>query len=74
MKVLDPLSNIRVIAREGEIREINRLNLHYGKARWRKVKADATVLLPDGTHRRAEVHFYEAHGLGRYDFKVKRYL
>jgi hypothetical protein len=38
------------------------------------MKGNATVKLPDGSLRRAEVHWYEAHGIGRKDFKIKRFL
>jgi hypothetical protein len=46
----------------------------YGPGRWRKVKALATVELADGQIRAAEIHYYEAHGVGRKDVKVKRFL
>lgn len=46
----------------------------YGQGRWRKVKALATVELADGQIRSAEIHYYEAHGVGRKDVKVKRFL
>lgn len=46
----------------------------YGEGHWRKLKGNATVLLVDGTARRAEVHWYEAHGIGRRRFKIKRFL
>ncbi len=74
MRVVAPLSNVEIIARGREIRVLKRLYDRYGKGIWRKLKADTAVLLPDGRRRRAEVHFYEAHGIGRRGFKVKRYL
>jgi hypothetical protein len=46
----------------------------YGKGRWRKMKGIATVQLADGTLCEAEIHWFEAHGLGRKDFKVKRVI
>ena len=46
----------------------------YGKGRWRKRKGRATVQLSDGTVREAEIHWFEAHGVGRKDFKLKRVL
>jgi hypothetical protein len=46
----------------------------YGKGRWRKLKGVATVQLVGGMSRLAEVHWYEAHGIGRVDYKIKRYL
>lgn len=46
----------------------------YGRGRWRKRKGVATVRLPNGRLRRVELHWYEAHGIGRRDFKIKMYL
>ncbi len=46
----------------------------YGKGRWRKMKGIATVELADGTICEAEIHWYEAHGIGRKDFKIKRVI
>jgi hypothetical protein len=46
----------------------------YGKGRWRKRKGRATVRLADGTVEEAEIHWFEAHGIGRKDFKIKRIL
>ena len=60
------------IARGGGIREIRRLRRTYGAKGWRKRKGLADVVLPDGATRRAEVHWYEAHGKGRFEFKIKR--
>lgn len=44
----------------------------YGKGRWRKMKGRATVRLADGSVSEAEIHWFEAHGVGRRDFKIKR--
>ena len=46
----------------------------YGRGRWRKRKGVATVRLANGILRRVELHWYEAHGIGRRDFKIKAYL
>ena len=46
----------------------------YGKARWRKMKGIASVRLVDGTIREAEIHWFEAHGIGRKDFKIKKVI
>lgn len=46
----------------------------YGRGRWRKRKGMAQVRLEDGEMRLAEVHWYEAHGIGRKEFKIKRYI
>ena len=56
------------------IRELPRLRKQYGPGRWRKLKGAATVKLTSGRVRRAEVHWYEAHGIGRKEIKRKRYL
>jgi len=62
------------IATGRRIRELDRLVRVYGPGLWRKRKGLATVRLPDGSLCRAEVHWYEAHGVGRKEFKVKRIL
>lgn len=68
-------SNIEVPSAAGrEIRERRRLERRYGKGRWRKRKGRARVRLLDGTSREAELHWYEATGIGRKEFKIKRYL
>jgi len=46
----------------------------YGRGRWRKMKGVATVRLPNGRTRRVELHWYEAHGIGKRDMKIKNYL
>jgi hypothetical protein len=43
----------------------------YGRGRWRKRKGVASVWLLDGTMHRAELHWYEAHGIGRREMKIK---
>ena len=68
------LTQIGTIATGRGIRELARLNKLYGRARWRKRKGLGEVLLPDGTICRAELHWYEAHGIGRVNMKVKRFL
>ena len=46
----------------------------YGKGRWRKMKGIGTVQLDDGEICEAEIHWFEAHGIGRKDFKIKRVI
>lgn len=46
----------------------------YGRGRWRKLKGVATVRLRNGKLRRVELHWYEAHGIGKRDIKIKKYL
>ena len=62
------------IAVGNAIREIKRLRKFYGKGRWRKRKGVATISLADGRIRRAELHWYEASGIGKKEFKIKRFL
>jgi len=52
----------------------DKLKAKYGPGAWRKLKGKGKVRLHDGTERSAELHWYEAHGVGRKDFKIKRYL
>ena len=74
IKVLGALSRIETIAVGPRIRELSRLRKVYGPGRWRKRKGISRVRLPDGTECVAEVHWYEAHGVGRKEFKIKRVL
>ena len=70
-EIVGPLRDVEVIAVGRRIRELARLRRVYGRGRWRKMKARATVRYRDGRIRDAEVHWYEAHGIGRVDWKVK---
>ena len=74
MEVIGEITDIEIIAVGSSIREIERLRKAYGRGRWRKLKGIATVRLPDGTFHKAEVHWYEAHGIGKRDVKIKRLL
>jgi hypothetical protein len=73
-EIIGEITNIRVIAQGQGVTSRNRLRARYGGSRWRKMKGDADVELSDGSIRRAEIHWYEAHGVGRRDFKIKQYL
>ena len=73
-EIVSALSDIEIIAVGHSIRDLQRLNKMYGEGRWRKLKGRASVRLPSGRIRLAELHWYEAHGIGKRDFKVKRYL
>jgi hypothetical protein len=70
-EILSEISEIDTIAAGNAIRELTRLQRRYGVGRWRKLKGIATILLRDGTIRLAEIHWYEAHGIGRKEFKIK---
>ncbi len=73
-EVLGPIKDIEVIATGSGIRVLSRLRKAYGRGRWRKLKGIATVCLPNGTLRKVELHWYEAHGIGKRDMKIKHYL
>ena len=73
-KVGGSIAEIETIAIGNRIRELPALQALFGKGRWRKLKGVATVTLFDGTIRLAELHWYEAHGIGRVRMKIKRYL
>jgi hypothetical protein len=73
-QIVGTIAEIETFATGSGIRELARLRKLYGRDRWRKRKGVATVRLPDGAVRRAEVHWYEATGTGRKEFKIKRYL
>ncbi len=70
-EILSELSDVQVIATGTGLRDRARLRKIYGRGRWRKLKAVASVRLPDGTIRLAEIHWYEAHGIGKKEFKLK---
>jgi hypothetical protein len=72
--IIGDITDIETIAINRGIRDLARLRKHYGAGRWRKRKGVATVLLPDGTARTAELHWYEATGIGRKEYKIKRFL
>ncbi len=74
IEIVGKLTEVRTIAVGRAIRELERLRRVYGPWQWRKRKGDAKVRLPDGSVARAEVHWYEAHGIGRKEFKIKRLL
>jgi len=68
------ISQIEIIAAGSAVRERHALARRYGRGRWRKLKGVATVRLDDGTTHTAEIHWYEAHGIGKRKMKIKRIL
>jgi len=68
------VTNIQVIASGRGIRRLETLRKRHGGKRWRKLKGDATVPLANGSLRLAEIHWYEAHGVGKRGLKIKRFL
>jgi len=73
-EIISEISQVELIAVGNRIRDIRRLRRLYGKARWRKLKGTAQIRLRSGRIRMAELHWYEAHGIGRKEIKRKRYL
>ena len=70
-EIIGPLRDVEVIAVGTRVRDLSRLRRIYGPGRWRKMKGRATVRTFDGHVRDMEVHWYEAHGIGKKDFKIK---
>ena len=64
-KLVGEITEIEIIAVNKSIRDMARLNRIHGKGRWRKLKGVANVELPSGRIRLSEVHWYEAHGIGK---------
>ena len=73
-QILGEISDPQTIAAGAGIRNLSRLRRAYGPGNWRKRKGVASIRLFDGQVRLAELHWYEAHGIGRKEFKRKRYL
>ncbi len=73
-KIINEIKNVETIAIGGNIRDIMRLRKQYGVGRWRKMKGVGSVRLQTGSIRKAELHWYEAHGIGRKKMKIKRLL
>jgi hypothetical protein len=73
-EIVGEISEIEIIATGPGIRRLKFLRKRYGGRHWRKQKGMATVRLASGSIREAEVHWYEAHGVGRKGFKIKRLL
>ncbi|HPM81285.1 MAG TPA: hypothetical protein PLF81_11330 [Candidatus Anammoximicrobium sp.] len=73
-EIVGEITVLETIARGRGIRDLARLKRQYGKGSWRKVKGIARVRLRSGAVRTAELHWYEAHGIGRREVKRKRYV
>ena len=71
-EVISDIDAIETIASGTSIRDLRRLRKAHGGTRWRKKKGLAMIRLHDGTIFNAELHWYEAHGIGKREFKVKR--
>lgn len=73
-QIVGEIGDIETIAIGNRIRDLRRLRRDYGDGRWRKLKGNAMVRLPDGTITKAEVHWYEMSNVGRKEIKVKRFV
>ena len=73
-ELVSDLADIEIIAVNLSIRERDSLKALFGGRRWRKLKGIGTVRLASGSVRRAELHWYEAHGVGKRKMKIKRLL
>ncbi len=73
-EIIGEISEVETFASGSGIRELSRLRKIYGRGNWRKRKRIARIRLNDGTERVAELHWYEASGIGKKEYKIKRYL
>jgi hypothetical protein len=73
-EIIGDITNIEIIAVGNKIRILPLLRKRYGAGRWRKLKGIASVRLFDGTVHLAELHWFEAHGIGRRKIRIKRFL
>ena len=73
-EIVGSIENAETFATGNAIREIKRLRRAYGKGRWRKRKGVAQVRFENGSLRLAEIHWYEATGIGKKEFKIKHFL
>ena len=73
-EIVGEIVNIEIIAVSHNIRILPVLRRRYGKGRWRKLKGTTNVRLHDGTIRLAEVHWFEAHGIGKRKMRIKYFL
>ena len=74
IEIIGEIARVEIIATGRQVHVRRHLNRVHGRGRWRKLKGVALVRLPDGTMCEAEVHWFEAHGVGRRGLKVKRVL
>ena len=73
-EIIGEIEKIETFAVSTAIRELERLRKHYGRGHWRKRKGIALIKLDDGSIVRTELHWYEATGIGRKEYKIKRFL
>ncbi|MGD9158589.1 MAG: hypothetical protein PVG39_09295 [Desulfobacteraceae bacterium] len=73
-EIIGEITKIKIVAKGSGIRDINRLRRIYGPGNWKKMKGIAHIRLFSGKIKLAELHWYEAHGIGKKEIKRKRYL
>ena len=73
-EIIEEIEEIETMAIGGSIRNIMRLQKQFGRGRWRKLKGFAMVRLQSGQIHKAELHWYEAHGIGKRKMKIKRFM
>jgi len=73
-EVIGRMTDVELIAKGPGVQVRAYLRKAYGRGRWRKLKGNVLVRLPNGALRKVELHWYEAHGIGKRDLKIKRYL
>ena len=73
-QIVGAIEAVETIAQGSGIRDLAMLRRRYGLGKWRKKKGIATVRIADATMARAEVHWYEAHGVGKVKLKIKEWL
>lgn len=73
-EIISEISEVEPIAVGSQIRDLKRLRKQFGPGRWRKLKGIAYVKFESGRIRRVELHWYQAHGIGKKKIKIKRYL
>jgi hypothetical protein len=70
-ELIGRIENVEIIAVGGQIRDLQKIRKKHGKGRWRKLKGIGHIRLPNGSECYAELHWYEAHGIGKKEMKVK---
>jgi hypothetical protein len=73
-EIIGEISDVEIVAVGRAIQALSRLRELYGPGRWRKLKGTALIRLPDGTVCKAELHWYEAHAIGKREMKIKHIL
>ncbi|KAF0112773.1 MAG: hypothetical protein FD150_2261 [Rhodobacteraceae bacterium] len=74
LEIIGDIAQVETIAQGSGIRDLALLRSQHGLGNWRKKKGIARVKLPDGETAKAEVHWYEAHGIGKVKLKIKEWL